>query len=57
MRPAAGRVKMGAMPDVSFQFARVRTSGKTLWHVQQGGRFIMGEMRATEARLAAARAG
>jgi len=28
------------MPDVSFQFARVRTGGKTLWHVQQGRRFI-----------------
>ncbi len=28
------------MPDTSFQFARVRTGGKTLWHVQQGRRFI-----------------
>ena len=40
MRPAAARNKMDAMPDTSFQFARVRTGGKTLWHVQQGGRFI-----------------
>jgi hypothetical protein len=33
-------MEMGAMADVSFQFARVRTGGKTLWHVKQGGRFI-----------------
>ena len=28
------------MPDTSFQFGRVRTGGRTLWHVQQGRRFL-----------------
>ena len=28
------------MPDASFQFARVRAAGETLWHVHQSGRFI-----------------
>jgi hypothetical protein len=31
---------MHAMPEAGFQFARVRTGGETLWHVQQGRRFI-----------------
>ena len=39
-RLGPGCVKMATMPDVSLKFARVRTGGRTLWHVQQGRRFI-----------------
>jgi hypothetical protein len=28
------------MPDDSFQFARVRVGGETLWHVHRSGRFL-----------------
>src|SRR5258707_3053334 len=37
--PGRGACQDGPMPDDSF-LARVRTGGKTLWHVQQGRRFI-----------------
>jgi hypothetical protein len=41
LHPAAGRVKMGTMPDVSFQFARIASvNGEALWQVRLAGRKV-----------------
>jgi hypothetical protein len=41
MRPAARHVKMAAMPDPDFQFARIASvNGEALWQVRFAGRFL-----------------
>ena len=37
MRPAAGRVKMGPMPDADFHVIARPSVGERCWHVRQGG--------------------